>query len=116
VASILGNLLGNAVKYAGSGARVSIEARVDSLVHVEVSDTGPGIAPELQARIFEPFVRGRKIGEGLGLGLATARRLVEAHGGAIGLRSNAGGSVFWFDLPPAKAPEASAAAGSQVAR
>jgi signal transduction histidine kinase len=65
----------------------------------EVIDTGPGIAPEILPRIFEPYVRGRHGLPGIGLGLATVRRMVEAHGGTAGVDSSPRGSRFWFELP-----------------
>jgi signal transduction histidine kinase len=70
---------------------------------VSVSDSGPGIAPEDQARIFEEFQQaaaGREQREGTGLGLALSRRLVELHGGHIWVDSEVGkGSTFAFTLP-----------------
>ena len=103
VSSILLNLVSNAVRYGGSGGAVTVRARAADRVEVEVEDTGPGVPPGAEARIFQPFTRedgGR--GEGLGLGLATVKRLVEGHGGACGVRSGAGqGSIFWFVLPRA---------------
>lgn len=102
--SIVGNLVGNAIKYMPADARtrvVSIRAtQIDDRVCVEVSDTGAGVAEEQQSRIFEPYVQADCSHPGLGLGLATVKRLVVAHGGEIGVRSRSGaGSVFWFVLP-----------------
>jgi len=104
LASIVGNLVGNAIKYMPADARtrvVSIQAReAEGRVSVEVSDTGAGVSEQQQKRIFEPYVRGDSSRPGLGLGLATAKRLVVAHGGRVGVRPRVGGgSVFWFDLP-----------------
>ena len=82
--------------------RVTVQAFVrDAMARIEVADTGPGVAPELQAKIFEPFVRGPETGtEGAGLGLATVKRLVERHGGKVGVDSRPGkGSLFWVELP-----------------
>jgi signal transduction histidine kinase len=111
LASIVGNLVGNAIKYMPADARtrvVSIRAReAGGRVSVEVSDTGAGVSEQQQMRIFEPYVRGDCSRPGLGLGLATAKRLVVAHGGKIGVRSRAGGgSVFWFELPCRPPPRA----------
>jgi signal transduction histidine kinase len=102
--SLLANLIGNAVKYIGDASvrRVTVRAYcVGRMIRVEVRDTGPGVPPELRQRIFDPYVRAATSGVGgLGLGLATVRRLVEAHGGSAGVEGNSeGGSLFWFELP-----------------
>ena len=104
--SILSNLLRNAVKYIGDGPddekRVTIRvlAREED-VRVEVEDTGPGVPLELAARIFEPYFRVSETAQpGLGLGLATVKRFVEAHRGRVGVHpAPRRGSVFWFQLP-----------------
>jgi signal transduction histidine kinase len=77
-------------------------------VHVEVEDTGPGIPRDAVDDIFLPWVRGPTHGaDGLGLGLATVKRLCEAHGGRVGVHSMLGqGSVFWIELPLAPASAA----------
>ena len=71
-------------------------------------DTGPGIPPALGQRIFEPYVRGPNTGTpGIGLGLATVKRLVESHGGTLGVRAGpTGGALFWFELDEALPAEA----------
>lgn len=71
---------------------------------MEVEDSGPGISPELVGDIFQPYVRGpTNVKEGLGLGLATVKRLCETHGGRVGVRSVVGrGSIFWVELPRLK--------------
>jgi signal transduction histidine kinase len=102
--SVLDNLVGNAIKYIGSSPvrRITVRALVrDTTVRIEVDDTGPGIAPGLQARIFEPFFRGPDYGAGgTGLGLATVKRLAESHDGRVGVESNGvTGSLFWVELP-----------------
>ncbi len=104
VRQIVFNLLSNAVKFTPAGGSVGVEAtRVDGEVQVSVTDTGPGIAPEDQERIFEEFQQtdvGVKQREGTGLGLALSRRLVELHGGRIWVESEPGhGSRFVFTLP-----------------
>jgi signal transduction histidine kinase len=107
VLSILQNLVKNAIKYLGATVDRRVTVRVacrGATARVEVEDTGPGIAPELRSRVFEPYVRGAHPGrDGIGLGLATVKRLVEAHGGAVGIDpGRAGtGSCFWFELPRA---------------
>ncbi|RYE03044.1 MAG: HAMP domain-containing protein [Sphingomonadales bacterium] len=87
--AMLGNLVGNAVKYAG-GAEVSIFEDVDH-VRIEVEDEGPGMPPEDLDRVFEPFFRGERSRNrdtgGIGLGLASARAAARAHGGDLTLRN-----------------------------
>jgi signal transduction histidine kinase len=101
---IVFNLLSNAVKFTPAGGSVVVaSARVGREVRVSVADTGPGIAREDQARIFEEFQQtdlGVEQREGTGLGLALSRRLVELHGGRIWVESElGGGSRFVFTLP-----------------
>jgi signal transduction histidine kinase len=101
--SLVSNLVGNAIKYMGDAPirGVVIRARsTGSRIRVEVEDTGPGVPEELQQRIFDPYVRGPEpTAPGFGLGLATVRRLAEAHGGAVGVEPRETGSLFWFELP-----------------
>lgn len=109
VSKILTNLLGNAVKFTAQG-EITLRCRVLETqpetvwLHFEVSDTGIGIAPEIQARLFEPFTQAdssttRRFG-GTGLGLAISRSLTELMHGRIGLDSTPGrGSTFWVELP-----------------
>jgi GAF domain-containing protein len=105
IKQILLNLLSNAVKFTPEGGRIGIDARqADGSVEISVSDTGIGIAPEDQAKIFEEF---RQVGgdyahkkEGTGLGLTLAKKFVELHGGRIWVESEVGkGSTFTFTLP-----------------
>jgi signal transduction histidine kinase len=105
IKQILLNLLSNAVKFTPEGGRIGIEARqADGAVEISVSDTGIGIAPEDQPKIFEEF---RQVGsdyahktEGTGLGLTLAKKFVELHGGKIWVESEVGkGSTFTFTLP-----------------
>ena len=105
---VLINLVGNAVKFTSQGsvritAQLIEQAESTMRLRVEVRDTGIGIAPEAQARIFESFTQADetiidRFG-GTGLGLAIARQLVIAHGGEIGVESAVGhGSTFWFEM------------------
>ena len=98
------NLLSNAVKFTPAGGSVEVSsAQRNGEVLVSVADTGPGIAPEDQERIFEEFQQtdlGAEQREGTGLGLALSKRLVELHGGRIWVDSELGkGSTFTFTLP-----------------
>jgi signal transduction histidine kinase/DNA-binding response OmpR family regulator len=101
---ILMNLIGNAVKFTPDGGTIELAAKkIDDHVRLEVRDSGPGIPPDEQKRIFEAFYRltqNAKAAEGSGLGLAITQRLVELHGGKLGLESEPGrGSCFFFTLP-----------------
>jgi len=98
------NLLSNAIKFTPEGGRIEVRAvPVDESVEVSVSDTGVGIAPEDQERVFEEF---RQVGtadkkaEGTGLGLTLCRKFIQLHGGRIWVKSQLGqGSTFTFSLP-----------------
>ena len=107
---VLLNLLSNAIKFTTDGGHITLSARLEGdgrSVRMAVSDTGIGIAPDDQAKLFQEFVQldaspSRRY-EGTGLGLALSKRLVELHGGAIGVESELGkGSTFWFTLPRAE--------------
>ena len=93
---VLFNLIQNAIRHTPPDGSVTVQAEdVDGGVEIEVADTGTGIAPEQRDRVFDPFYRGdaARQSPGAGLGLAIARAIVEAHGGAIWLE----------DAPPAPA-------------
>jgi signal transduction histidine kinase len=101
--SLLSNLIRNSIKYMGDSTERRISLRVTDAGdrwRVEVEDTGPGIPPDQQERIFQPYVQLRHGGSGIGLGLATVDRLVRAHAGSLGVTSSPGkGCLFWFELP-----------------
>jgi signal transduction histidine kinase len=106
LSSVIENLARNAIKYMGERAVKRVEVRAmprDRMVRIEVEDTGPGIPPSLVATVFDPHVRGRTHGQpGIGLGLATVKRIAEAHGGRAGLSSRLDeGTTFWCELPRA---------------
>lgn len=106
--SLLGNLLRNGIKYLGDRPRREVCLRIRAnhgVVRFEVEDTGPGIPAGLVSSIFEPYFRGVHAGvPGIGLGLATVKRLVESHGGTVGVRrGEQGGALFWFELAQAAA-------------
>jgi len=110
LASVLSNLLRNAIKHMGNSTRRHVDVRIEprhDRVRFEVEDTGPGLPPELARHAFDPYVRGAGTSvPGLGLGLATVRRLVEGHNGRYGVTSAAGeGALFWFELPAADLPQ-----------
>jgi signal transduction histidine kinase len=114
---VLTNLLGNAIKFSPSGGTITIATRAvprpyegapeRPCVEICISDQGRGVASEDRKRIFEPYVQvgEESQGGGLGLGLAICKRLVEAHGGSIGVSDGSdGGSSFAFTLPVSDAP------------
>jgi len=101
---LLLHLLGNALKFRSPDRplEVSVTAgRADGGWRVEVADNGIGIAEADRERVFEPMLRLDKRIEGMGIGLATCRRIVDVHDGAIGVTDGPGGvgSTFWVELP-----------------
>lgn len=108
IGRVLNNLIGNAIRHTPPGGQVRVAARrVPEGVRVDVEDSGEGIAPADMPYVFERFYRGEKSRSretgGAGLGLAIARGIVEAHGGAIHVDSHPGqGTAFFFTLPDKK--------------
>ena len=102
---VMDNLLSNAVKYSPAGSTVLVKCfRKDREWNFEVIDQGPGILPKDRNRLFQDFGRlsSKPTGgeKSTGLGLAISKRVVEAHGGKMGVKSEPGkGSTFWFTLP-----------------
>ena len=105
VRELLENLISNAMKHSQPGQSVRVKARGDGTsVRFDVTDRGPGIAPEEQGLVFEQFYRTQQSVDGAvpgtGLGLWIARRLAELQGGAVGVSSRTGhGTTFWVTLP-----------------
>lgn len=103
---VLQNLVGNACKFTPTGGLVRVTARANasapSQILVSVSDTGPGIQPEIREHLFQKFVTGKQEGRGSGLGLAFCKMVLEAHGQRIWVESEPGqGATFFFTLPVA---------------
>ncbi len=97
------NLLKNAVQISKPGQGVSLTGRRSERTYrIEVQDNGPGIAPEMQTRVFEPFFTTRE--KGTGLGLPLAKKCAEAHHGTLTLRSRPGFTVFTIELPARNSP------------
>jgi signal transduction histidine kinase len=109
--SVLGNLLSNAVRYTPAGGQVTVrQGHEPDWAWVEVTDTGIGMSDEVQARIFEKFYRAPEARDvevqGLGLGLALVRQLVDGHGGRVEVDSALGRGSTFRVLLPLQAPTA----------
>lgn len=108
IRQVIDNLLSNAVKYSPFASKVTVGTAVTAdAVTVTVDDEGPGVAPEDRVRLFDYFEKSTAQPTGgemsTGLGLAIARRIIDAHGGSIGVDDSPGGGArFWFELPPAR--------------
>lgn len=104
IRQVLINLVYNAIKYNKPAGTVSVECSrtLSNSIRISVRDTGPGLAQEQLAQLFQPFNRLGRVGgaeQGTGIGLVVSKRLVELMGGVIGVESTVGvGSVFWFEL------------------
>ena len=98
------NLLDNAIDAVGSSGTITLRTRRDGgCIVVDVADTGPGIPPEARSHVFEPFYTSKDVGKGTGLGLDTARRIVEErHGGSLSFDTAENGTTFhvWLPLQP----------------
>jgi PAS domain S-box-containing protein len=119
---VVANLLSNAARYTPPGGRIAVRAvREDGTVVVRVCDTGHGIPPQQLPRLFEMFSQGSPTGgrppEGLGIGLALVRKLVELHGGSVEARSDGPGrgSEFRVRLPLLPGDAAASAASGEAA-
>ena len=122
---VLLNLVSNAVKYNREQGNVTLTAETlpeeadVPRVRLSVRDTGPGLTPEQQARLFNPFDRlGAETSavEGTGLGLVVSKRLTEAMGGALGVHTTVGeGSTFFVELPLVPAPQGQSVPYSEAA-
>jgi C4-dicarboxylate-specific signal transduction histidine kinase len=91
-----------AIVHSGAATRrITIRTMdVRGRAHLEVEDSGPGVPPEHEAKLFQPFYTTKPVGEGTGLGLSVSYGIVQSHGGRIGYRrGESGGAVFWFELP-----------------
>jgi PAS domain S-box-containing protein len=104
IQQVLSNLVGNAIKFTPRGGQVAVRAELlTDFVRLAVSDSGPGIAADQLPHVFGRFWQAKATDRrGIGLGLAIAKGIVEAHGGQIWVESQLGqGSTFYFTVPPA---------------
>jgi signal transduction histidine kinase len=110
------NLLMNACDVLEDGGRITIRTEpTGSGVRLEFHDSGPGISPEVQSRIFDPFYTTKEVGKGTGLGLSLSHGIIERHGGRIHIESSPGeGSTFVIELPLV-APEVESDEAEQAA-
>jgi signal transduction histidine kinase len=106
---VLLNLINNSIDAMPHGGRLMVRSFADSMdereeVMIEIRDTGVGIGPDDIERIFEPMFTTKRIGEGVGLGLAICRETIEEHDGRITVKSELSkGTVFTIQLPTYKA-------------
>jgi C4-dicarboxylate-specific signal transduction histidine kinase len=105
IQQVLVNLIRNALEAMSGSTRrelvVGQEPSENNLAHIYVADTGPGLSPNVESRLFQPFVSSKA--DGMGVGLSVCRNIVEAHGGKLWAERNvAGGATFHLTLPKAK--------------
>ena len=97
---VLVNLLQNALDAAGRGGRIELSVVSEAeFCHLNVTDNGPGLSPEAEERLFQPFATTKP--DGLGLGLVISRGIMRALGGDLSLRANDGGTEFTMRIPRA---------------
>ena len=106
IASALGNLLSNAIRFSPVGGRIDIAlSHADGRVVLDIRDEGAGIAPEDRDRVFEPFYRGSRqpidAPKGSGIGLSIVQEYIQAHGGRMTLQPSERGAHFRIELPHA---------------
>jgi signal transduction histidine kinase len=120
IRQLMQNLIANGMKYQAKGnvPQITLTSKpaADGMVRIEITDNGIGIKPEFQQAIFIMFKRlhSKNEYEGTGIGLAVCKKIVERHGGQIGVESEPDkGSTFWFTLPVAKKPAVLASAATR---
>jgi signal transduction histidine kinase len=92
------NLVINALEAMPAGGTLTLDAAVqDGWLQVQVTDTGPGIPPEIQKHLFQPYFSAKSTGTGMGLALS--EKLISQHGGHIDYRTGAGGTTFRISVP-----------------
>lgn len=102
IQQVIVNLTRNAIEAMETSERreltISTAMAEDGAVEISIVDTGPGIAPEIADRLFQPFVTTKA--QGMGVGLSICRSIVEAHGGELRVEANPdGGTIFSFSVP-----------------
>jgi signal transduction histidine kinase len=107
VVQALGNLISNALKFTPEGGRVTVSVGAEGdQVHIAVTDTGPGIAPDQLPRLFDRFWQAnRKDRRGVGLGLSIVKGIADAHGGDVRVETAVGAGTTFTLVLPAAAPE-----------
>jgi signal transduction histidine kinase/CheY-like chemotaxis protein len=116
IRQVLLNLLSNATRVTAQGhIAIRVRTEADRWLHVEIEDTGPGIADDELGRVFDEFHQLKGTGGSAGLGLAITQRIIHLHGGRIGVHSQLGmGSTFYFDLPLDPSLNPASAAGRPI--